>query len=247
MNIIGLTELKNNLSNMCDKGMAYRKGGAKVPHLVLNLSPDNGQTIAAEEITAVLQDNSLRKFCGLDPLLEYRLDGSYKQIQQIFEDIKSRAVYTNSYYGVVAIDISALSEHLNESQTDYFIEKIREVAETATVIIYYNDSLGKRVMFLKERVVEAIGKCIDIHLSPYSIEELAGIVVENLKERGIEVDKGNEMKLLLCKILDSEQVITAKQAVSTAESLVFIADYSDFVPRLDSKMLKNHIQKRNRA
>ena len=179
--------------------------------------------------------------------MEYRLDGSLKQIKQVFEDIRSRAVYTNSFCGVVAVDISALSEHVNETQTDYFIEKIGEVADTATVLIFYDDSLGKRIVLIKDRIIEAVGKCIDIQFTAYTVEEYADIVVENLRDRGFSVDYGPEMKMLLCKIIDSENVTTAKQAVSTAESLVFVADYSDFVPRLDSKMLVNYCKKSKSA
>ena len=247
MNIVGLTEYKDAVSSMKENSKAYRTGGAKVPCLAMNLSTGNGQTLIAEETTSFLRGNKLRSFYGLDDLLEYRLDGSLKQIKRIFEDIRSRAVYTNSYCGVVAVDISALSEHVNETQTDYFVEKIGEVADTATVLIFYDDRLGKKIVLIKDRIIEAVGKCIDIQFPAYTVEEYADIIVENLRERGFRVDYGPEMKMLLCKIIDSENVTTAKQAVSTAESLVFVADYSDFVPRLDSKMLVNYCKKSKSA
>ncbi len=247
MVIVGLTKFKDAVRSLEENPKVYRNGGAKVPCFAMNLSRGNGQSLVAEEYTSVLHDNALRDFCGLDYLLEYRLDGSLKQIKQVFEDIRSRAVYTNSYCGVVAIDISALSEHVNEAQTDYFIDNIGEIADTATVLFFYDDSLGRKIVLIKDRIIDAVGKCIDIQFPAYTVEEYADIVVENLRERGFKVDYGPEMKMLLCKIIDSEHVTTAKQAVSTAESLVFIADYSDFVPRLDSKMLTNYINKSRSA
>ena len=113
MKLVGLEGLKTTMSEIISKADAYRKGGAQVPHVVMNLTHDNGQSIVADYITSVLYENSLRKFCGLDILLEYRVDGSLRQMKQIFEDIASNAVYTNEYEGVVAVDISALSEFIH--------------------------------------------------------------------------------------------------------------------------------------
>ena len=239
MKLVGLDELKNQLSEITRKADAFRKGGAKVPNVVMNLAHDNGQSIVAEYFTSVLYDNRLRSFHGLDTLLEYRLDGSLRQIKQIFEDISSNAVYTNEYEGVVAIDISALSEYINEFQVDYFVEKIGVVSQSATVIIYYDDSLGKRMQLIKERIVEAMGNCIDVSVAPYSVKDYSEIVVQNIIERGIEVDT-EEMEDILCKVVNTYHVASAKQAVAVAEDLVFCADYSSYTPRIDSKMVSEH-------
>lgn len=239
MKLVGLDELKNQLSEITRKVDVFRKGGAKVPNVVMNLAHENGQSIVAEYFTSVLYDNRLRSFHGLDSLLEYRLDGSLKQIKQIFEDISSNAVYTNEYEGVVAIDISTLSEYINEFQVDYFVEKIGSVSQSATVIIYYDDSLGKRMQLIKERIVEAMGNCIDVSVAPYSVKDYSEIVVQNIMERGIEVDT-DEMEDILCKVVNTYHVTSAKQAVAVAEDLVFCADYSSYTPRIDSKMVSEH-------
>mgnify|MGYP001056720999 CR=1 FL=1 len=231
MKLVGLEGLKTTMSEIVSKADAYRKGGAQVPHVVMNLTHDNGQSIVADYITSVLYENSLRKFCGLDILLEYRVDGS---LRQIFEDIASNAVYTNEYEGVVAVDISALSEFINEFQVDYFVEHIGYVAQNATVIIYYDVSLGKRMQIIKERVVN------DVHVTPYSQKEYSEIVVQNILDRGIEVDTGDDLENILCRVVDTYHVTSAKQAVAVAEDLVFYADYSSFTPRIDSKMVSEH-------
>ena len=239
MKLVGLEDLKNTMSEIVSKADAYKKGGAQIPHMVMNLTHDNGQSIVADYITSVLYENNLRKFCGLDILLEYRVDGSLKQMKQIFEDISSNAVYTNEYEGVVAIDISALSEYINEFQVDYFVKNIGSVSQTATVIIYYDESIGKRMQLIMERVVEAMGNCIDVSVAPYSAKDYSEIVVQNIIERGIEVDT-EEMEDILCKVVKKYHVASAKQAVAVAEDLVFCADYSSFTPRIDSKMVSEH-------
>lgn len=240
MKLVGLEGLKTTMSEIVSKADAYRKGGAQVPHVVMNLTHDNGQSIVADYITSVLYENNLRKFCGLDILLEYRVDGSLRQMKQIFEDIASNAVYTNEYEGVVAVDISALSEFINEFQVDYFVEHIGFVAQNATVIIYYDASLGKRMQIIKDRVVNAIGNCIDVPVTPYSQKEYSEIVVQNILDRGIDVDTGDDLENILCRVVDTYHVTSAKQAVAVAEDLVFCADYSSFTPRIDSKMVSEH-------
>ena len=240
MKLVGLEDLKNSMSEIISKADAYKKGGAQVPHVVMNLTHDNGQSIVADYITSVLYENNLRRFCGLDILLEYRVDGSLKQLRQIFEDIEGNAVYTNEYEGVVAVDISALSEYINEYQVDYFVEHIEQVARNATVIIYYDASLGKRMQLIKDRVVDAIGNCIDVPVVPYSQKEYSEIVVQNILDRGIEVDIGEELENILCRVVDKYHVTSAKQAVAVAENLVFCADYSEFTPRIDSKIVSEH-------
>lgn len=240
MKLVGLEGLKNSMSEIISKADAYRKGGAQVPHVVMNLTHDNGQSIVADYITSVLYENNLRKFCGLEILLEYRVDGSLKQMKKIFEDIASNAIYTNEYEGVVAMDISALSEYVNEFQVDFFLEHVGLVAQNATVIIYYDASLGKRMQIIKERVIDAIGSCIDVPVAPYSQKEYSEIVVQNILDRGIDVDTSDDLENVVRRVVDTYHVTSAKQAVAVAEDLVFCADYSNFTPRIDSKMVSKH-------
>lgn len=235
MELVGLEKLKDQMSKIESRGDAYRKGKAQLPHIVMNLTHDNGQSTTADYITTVFHENTLRKFCGLDHLLEYSLDGSLLQIKQVFEDIDSNAVYTNEYEGVVAVDISALSEVANEFQTDYFIEHIREVAKNATVIIYYDDSLGRKMQLVKDRVVQAIGNFVDVPVAPYSRKEYARIVIQDIRQRGIEIDEEEDLEKILCRAFEACPVNSAKEAVAVAQELVFCADYSGLTPRMDAK------------
>ncbi|MCR4739486.1 MAG: hypothetical protein K5886_04405 [Lachnospiraceae bacterium] len=241
MELIGLNELKCSLASILEKADAYRKGGARVPHIMMNLTQNNGQSAAADYVASVLYENRLRKFCGLDLLLEYRPDGGLKNLRQMFADIRDNAVYTNEYEGVIAMDISALSEYINEYQVEYFTEQIKEVSRSATLIIYYDDSLGKRMKQVKDMVSKAIGNCIDVYVTPYSLRDYSEIVVQSIKERGIEVDDGEDFEAELCDVVGRYGVSNVRQAVSVAEDLVFYADYSDLTPKLDIKAVSRHL------
>lgn len=240
---VGLEGLKMQMEELARKGDAFRKGGAKVPHVVMNLARENGQSVAADYITSVLYDNRLRRFRGMDCLLEYRLDGSMKQLKRVFEDISDNAVYTNEYEGVAAIDISALAECANEIQTDYFVEQIEETAKSATVIIFYDESLGGRIRSVKERVLRALGNYIEVSTEPYSQREYSEIIVRNIRERGIEIESGEESEKILSSIVEENHVTNAGEAASLADDLLFCADYSDFRPRITAKSLSEYADK----
>ncbi len=240
MDIIGLKELKQQLGMMMDNIEAYRIGAVKIPNFALNISRGNGQSTVAEYITDLLHKNKLRMFCGLDALLEYRLDGSLKQLKRVFEDIKGNAVYTNDFQGCIAIDVSSLSEYANEYQVDYFIEKIVEVSESATIIIFYDDSLGIHMEQVKNRVVASLGSCLDI-TSYFNTSDLTDIVTSIIIDRGINLEINEKMRCLLKSIIESTNVTSVQQAIALSDNLVLYADYSSFVPRLDSNMINEHI------
>lgn len=240
MDFIGHNELKEHLKALSDNADAYRRCSVKVPNFVMNIPRGNGQSFVAENITVFLHDHELRNFPELDEMKEYRLDGTMAQTKKVFEDIRSNAVYTNEFEGVIAIDVSALAEYVNESQTDYFVEQICEVSKDATVIIYYDDSLGKQINIVKERIVTEMGNCIDINVPPYTLEEYAEIIVDNMLERGVDVVLDQDMGKILFNIIASYNVTTAKQAIGVAEKLILLADYSSYAPRLDLKALKKH-------
>lgn len=241
MNIIGHQELKKYLKILTDNSEAYRRGSINPPNFIMNLSRGNSQTVVAEYITSTLADNQIRKFCGLDSLLEYRLDGTLSQLKYIFENqIISRAVYTNDFVGVIAFDVSALAEYVNEFQTDYFISQISLVSQNATLIIYYDDQLGKPIKHIIQRIIDEVQNFIRIRVAPYTNKDYSNIVIENIKERNIEIVNGKEMEDLLCKLIEINNVTTAKQAITVADKLVLLADYSNYIPRIDIKTINEH-------
>jgi len=239
MDIVGNNELKKQLSMINDNAEAYRIGAVPVPNFVLNIRDGEGQTTVAEYITYFLYKNRLRSFCGLDNLLEYRLDGSLKQLKKVFESIHGHAVYTNEFYGVISISIAQLYLCSNEYQVDYFLEEIVKVAEHATIIIFYDDSLGKKMDQVKNRVVEVLN-CQDI-VSHYTTSDLASILTNIIIEKGIDLERGKEMDNLLRSIVEDANATSVKAVLKLAETFVFYADYTNFIPRLDAKMISKHI------
>ena len=92
----GANELVVAISSLCEEKNAYKHCGIKPPHYVVSLDAGNGQTTVVRYIADVMLNNDIRSFRGMDQYLEYRLDGSMDQLKQVFGDIGSCAVYTNS-------------------------------------------------------------------------------------------------------------------------------------------------------
>ena len=156
MEAVKLNGIEKEMNQLILHSDIYRKGDEKPPHFLIKQKNDNGRAYVTNYIADTLYENKLRRFGGLDICLEYTLDGSLKQVKQIFSDISSNAVYTNEYEGVVAMDVTKLARYLNEFQVDYFLENIVRVAENATMVIYYDGCAGKRMDALVDRIKEAL-------------------------------------------------------------------------------------------
>ncbi len=237
MEIAGVLELKDSLEYLKLNAGAYRKGGVPVPHFFLNLKKGNGQSVVAKYITDYLKTNKLRTFHGIDSLLEYVFDGTLKQEQSIFSDIRSNAVFTNDFEGVIAFDITAFSEHLNEYQVDIFMEEVERIAKSATLIIYYDDCRGKRIEAIKEKIMPLIGSSIAIDLSPYSEDEYVEIMICEIRDRGFIIDDEKTFKDTLREIIKGYTITDAKQAVSIVDDIVVHADYGGYVHRISTDLI----------
>ena len=239
--IIGMESIKKEMKKIVEQIDSYRIEGVKVPHIIANLTPKNGQTYVAEYITSVLQMYKLRKFCGLDALLEYKLDGTLKNAKHVIEDISKNAVYTNEFEGVVAVDVTALSGFVNENQVDFFVNHIAKIGENATVIIYYNDKRGKCMEAITGKICNVIGKYVNIHVTPYSIQEFSVIVVECLRERKIDIEEvEKELRNLICWLINNRNISNAKEAAEIAEELLFYVDYKENIPKINIRRAANY-------
>lgn len=233
MNLIGMEQVKQELSELVRLENVYRKGKARLPNFLIMLDPGDGQTYTTEAITDVLAEHRLREFHGLDEYLEYRTDGTLLNLKWIFSNIEDNAIYDNEYKGVISMDVSKMANVQNEYQMKYLEEQLARVSRAATVILYCAADLGKKGESLVRRLCAAVENVKVIEHVGYSSRELAEMTVRNIQKRGIEVcDKDRTVKVL-SGIVEHREVKTAKEAIALAEELVFYADYSKPVPVLE--------------
>ncbi len=235
---VGAEEVVSVLTEVCANSAAHKHCGIAPPHFVINLDEGNGQTTFTRFITETLLKNEIRHFGGMDPFLEYTLDGTMPQLKQVFSDIRTCAVYTNSFEGVVAIDITSLSKYANEAQAEYFLEEIKKVCRTATVILYTGGTPSRGVLSVIEKLKNMVRNVSIIHLEAYTPNELAYIAERLLDEYGVSVDCSDEFHNALRDIMTIEACKTVKDAEVITEKAVKMADFSGYTPTLSTKQLK---------
>ena len=210
--IIGLNEIKKCMARIQEQAAGAEHLLYKPPSFIINVSSGNGQTTITEYITEFLLDNRLREFHSRKPFLEYRIDGTFDQMIDVFYDISDNSVYVNRYSGVIAFDISSLSHLLHQDVTRVFFEKLDETTRDATVILYYKAQSSKSEE-LVQRVMKMTG-FINIKVKPYTKQDLAKIaILNNLSS----IDKEIEVEECYIDIMDEierNRSVTAKQAVS---------------------------------
>lgn len=236
---VGAEEVVSALAEVCANGAAHRHCGIAPPHFVINLDAGNGQTTITRYIAETLLKNELRHFGGLDPFLEYRLDGTMPQLKQIFSDISTCAVYTNSFEGVVAIDITALSKYANEAQAEFFLEEIKKVCRTATVILYTGGTPSRGVLSVIDKLKAAVRNISIIHLDTYTPDELTCIAERLLDEYGVSVDASDEFHSVLREVVALEACQTVRDTMAVTERAVKMADFSGYMPTLSTQQLKS--------
>lgn len=243
---IGMNEIKKEMLNLIKYEDVYKKSNAKIPHFAIMLDSGNGQTYITEVVTDVLVNHELREFHGIDEYLEYKTDGTLSNLKLMFSDIDDNAIYDNAYKGVVAIDVSKIAGVQNEYQMKYLEEQLKKVSETATIVLYYATTLGKRGETLIRRLCDVIGNVRIIKHEEYTAHELAEMVVQNILERGIVVSDEDKVVKVLSEVVAQSEIKSAKAAVMMAEKLVFYADYSKPIPVLnfgEEKDFKNNFCK----
>lgn len=236
---VGAEEIVSVLAEMCANNAAHKHCGIAPPHFVINLDAGNGQTTITRYISETLLKNEIRHFGGMDLFLEYTLDGTMPQLKQVFGDIRTCAVYTNSFEGVVAIDITALSKYANEAQAEYFLEEIKKVSRTATVILYTGGTPSRGVLSIVNKFKTTMRNISIIHLDTYTPDELTCIAERLLDEYGVSVDASDEFHNALREVVTMEACQTVKDTMVITERAVKAADFTGYMPTLSTKQLKS--------
>lgn len=236
---IGVQEVVSAVAGVCANRDAHKRCGLAPPHFVIRLDAGNGQTTVTRFIAETFAQNGLRRFGGLDLFLEYTLDGTLPQMRQVFADIDACAVYTNGFEGVVAVDITALSEYAEEEQAAFFLEGIEKVGRSATVILYTGAAPSRGLSSLVERFKSAARSVCDIRPGAYTPEELARIAERQLDKHSVALEGYEELHGALCDVMRARGCRTVKHAAAVVETAVKAADFSHYVPALSAAQLKS--------
>lgn len=229
---IGLTDAVAAIKKNIDQAHIYHRCGLKPPHYIINLDAGNGQTTLTEYIATSYADHVVRHFGGLDMFLEYTLDGSMEQLKKVFADIRACAVYTNEYEGVIAMDVSKLVNHVNETQLDVFIGEISKISSSATLVLFVPSAMNRNVATLMGRIRDALDDVEILNIKPYNPEELVEIIKGMISDAGVVMDESIELDKFFLNAVIDEHITNVKSAKKFSQLMVKNANFDGFLPKL---------------
>lgn len=235
-----------SVREVCEKAQAYKRGGVRPAHFIVDLDSGEGRTTLVEFMADCYDSYGIINSAGhLDEYVEVSLgDGTPEDVRRVFGEIESAAVYSNRYTGVVAIDVCGLACHIHEKQVEEFITGINEVCKNACVIFFLHSEPGRNEERLAEKICERIGNIKHIGFEPYTKGELCEIILGIVTDRGIEVCRREGVTAVLMSLIDSLGIGTASETIPVANELTLEVDYySEQVPYIDETVVKN-VQKR---
>ena len=164
--------------------------------------------------------------------LEYTLDGSMEQLKRVFADIRACAVYTNEYEGVIAMDISKLVNHVNETQLDVFISEISKISPSATLVLFVPSAMNRNIATLMGRIREALDDVEILNIKPYIPEDLVEIIKGMITDAGVVIDESIEFDKFLLNAVIDEHITNVKSAKKLSQVMVKNANFDSFLPKL---------------
>ena len=237
-NIVGLEAAVNCLEQICAEQEVYRRFDLALPHLLVALDAGEGQTTFTRFFARNAQHHRLRHFGGMDPYLEFTLTGEMTQLQNVFQQIRDCAVYTNAYEGIVALDIAALTNCINEAQIPYFLEQVKRCAAHATMIFYIPRSPSRNLNLLVSKLRGCVEELMEVQTEPYTPGELAQIGALELEKRGVHIRQPQQFQDDLAFVITARQIKTATQSCRMVQSILKRADFSGFTPAVDPQKLR---------
>lgn len=242
MNIYGQRKILKKIDQLLDnKNLILFRDKPFV--FVSDLEAGEGVTTIAHYIASTLYHNKMIKVEGDLNILEYKVDGSLKQLEDMIDDIDDCAVYTNYFAGVVCIDLESLQDYYDEYQTSYIIKYINQRAQYTTYIILAASKNRKDNRLLK-RLLNEIDGAIYLESTFYSAIEYASIIMENILRNNIKIDDEKELKNYIVQEIQQENLEGLKTVRNHFEFLYKCLKCENDFYTLNVKLVKSYIDSR---
>lgn len=236
---IGLSAGVKAVEKVCETADIYKAIQQKPPHFILNIEDADSQHIFTKFVAEMYRETGVMDFFEMDDFLEFTLDGTYSQLEDVFVELKGHAVYSNDYRGVVAMDISKLAEHLNEVQVTYFFDYVKKASKYA-VFLFYIPVKGMRKRngaSLVAKVVSEITNVKYIEVVPYNVEEFTEMILQMLEDADIymKTEQKEIITEMIQKKIQARQISTIGASRELGRQLMLHAEMSGSELYLDRK------------
>lgn len=231
---LGLHQAVQAIHNLCASSVPYENTRA-APSLI-ELDAGNGQTTFTKYAARMAIKHKIRQVVGLTTYLEFTVDPKKDQMQMMFGQIAAAAKGVNNYESVISFDITALTECVHEEQTEFFLNRLKEIAKHAIVLLYISPTKVKSAAKhseLKEKLKESIAGLQIVEVDPYTTTELCQMVLKKLDDYGIDIVDTDAFTEKLELVVAESNLSCAKETEAIAEMLVKQASVNRFYAVLD--------------
>lgn len=222
---MGLAEAVNCIKKNCLSGAAYKKFKIKPPHVIFRLNDGQGRSRLIEYMTDMYESAHVLDFSsGLDPCLEFKLSGTYDDFRRFMKAVEDAAVFRNEYTGIIALDITALYNHRQESQWADFWSAIKEISKYAYLVFFVSKEDTKCNNNLIDEIKKNIFNVDEIAISDYTAVNYADIIkqfITDIDDSILFSDEANETLVSVCS-----SITDIKGAQLIADSIVRNFDFS---------------------
>ena len=223
---IGLDAITGHIGSLRNQG----DGGCDY---IIFLDAGNGQSTVTEYICDVFKERHVRHFGGRDAYLEYRLDGTMAQLQQVLTDIRLRACYTNEFEGVIAMDIAGMAKHINETQVTTLLSAAKALSKHATMVFYAPSAPSHNIITLVNKLRSMLDEVEVFHPAPYTADHLTAIIQRMLDDAGIVMEDTPELYTCILEVVRNAGAVSIKDAEKLTRKLTRCADFTGFRPTLN--------------
>lgn len=222
---IGLAEAVNNIKKNCLSGASYKKFKIKPPHVIFRLNDGQGRSRLIEYMTDIYEVAQVLDFSsGLDSCLEFKLSGTYDDFRRFIKAVKDAAVFRNEYTGIIALDITALYNHRQESQWTDFWSTVKEISKYAYLVFFVSKEDTKCNNSLIGEIKKNIFNVEEVVISDYTAVNYADLIKQFITDIDDSIrftDEANETLVSVCS-----SITDIKGAQLIADSVVRNFDLS---------------------
>ena len=161
---------------------------------------------------------------GLDDFIYLECDGSLDGVHELFYEIEDAAIFKNYYSGIIAIDISDIANHPQETQYSIFLNQIKKAEKKSMIIFFTKTNISKNEERLIQKLSEIIPNVQVLSSVYYTKDDLCNVIISRIKSRNIEIDD--------CNIYDEISELIDKHNIS------YISETTPIVAKLEKRAKK---------
>ena len=163
-------------------------------NFLIPLKSGEGRGTIVKEMAKALEELELVDFASAITFLEMKLGDEPGQAKLLFENLREAAVFTNSFRGVVAVDISAYSEKLYDPEFNEFLKLAQRNNRGIVFIFFINRLPNEKIKEILGRL-QTVGNTKLINIKETTVDELIKCALKQMETAGVRIEDASLKEL----------------------------------------------------